>query len=219
MKYLHLTLRQPRETRHPMQNAIADHEAIHRADLLCWNFGTGEDEESLLFYVVGDDVVYEAALADVESVVDYDVTSVDDDTFYVYVDQRTRETDVDFRAAFARRRLVVVPPVVYTDDGETAFTVVGDAEDLRATLDALPNRIDVDVDQVGEYDRRNGALTGSLTARQREAVAVAVDRGYYDVPRTGSVEAVATELGVSSSTASSHLRKAEATVMRRVARR
>lgn len=216
MKYLHLTLRQPQETRHPMQNVIADHDELSRADLLCWNFGTGEDLESLLFYVVGDAAAYETALAGIDSVADYDLTSVDDDTFYVYVDQRTRETDLDFRAAFARRRLVVVPPIVYTGGGETTFTVVGDADDLRATLDDIPDRIAVDIDRVGEYDRRNGTVTGSLTTKQREAVAVAVDLGYYDVPRTASVAAVADELGVSSSTASSHLRKAEAVVMRRV---
>jgi predicted DNA binding protein len=219
VKYLHLTLQQPRETRHPMQNAIADHEAIHRADLLCWNFGTDEGLESLLFYVVGDIVPYEGALAGIESVADYDLTLIDDETFYAYVDQRTRKEDLDFRAAFARRHLVLVPPVVYTSDGETAFTVVGEAEDLRETLDAIPDRIAVDVEQVGEYDRRHGRLTGSLTAKQREALDVAVDCGYYDIPRTASVEMVADELGVSSSTASSHLRKAESTVLRRVATR
>lgn len=73
--------------------------------------------------------------------------------------------------------------------------------------------------------RRIGGLDGAvvdsspaatLTTRQREAVAAAVDAGYYGATREGSVAAVAETLGCSTGTAAEHLRKAEARVMRAV---
>nr|WP_272904722.1 helix-turn-helix domain-containing protein [Halobacterium sp. TGN-42-S1] len=52
-----------------------------------------------------------------------------------------------------------------------------------------------------------------MTDRQRDVVAVAVDLGYYEVPRTATLDDVAAEVGVASSTVSDHLRKAESAVM------
>ncbi|MFC4359375.1 helix-turn-helix domain-containing protein [Halobium salinum] len=216
MKYLHLTLREPPETRHPMQSFLVEHDGMEREDLLIWNFGADEDHEDALFYVVGDIDAYEAAIDDVESVADYDLTPVDDRSFYSYVHQRTRESDLAFREAFARRNLVVVPPVVYAKDGATKFTVVGEGEDLSAVVDAIPDSMAVEVDRVGEYDRRHARVGAALTDHQREVVAAAVDLGYYAVPREATLEELGAALSLSPSTVSDHLRKAEAAVMERL---
>ncbi|MCJ0619826.1 helix-turn-helix domain-containing protein, partial [Haloarcula hispanica] len=71
----------------------------------------------------------------------------------------------------------------------------------------------VDVREVGEYDSRRLDTGAALTDRQFEAVAAAVDCGYYADPREGSVDDVADELGCAPGTAAEHLRKAEAHVM------
>jgi len=47
-----------------------------------------------------------------------------------------------------------------------------------------------------------------LTDAQREALRLALDAGYLDVPRTGSLSAVASELGISEQSASERLRRA-----------
>ncbi|PCR90609.1 helix-turn-helix domain-containing protein [Natrinema ejinorense] len=54
-----------------------------------------------------------------------------------------------------------------------------------------------------------------LTPRQREALAVARRRGYYEWPRRVSAGDLATDLGVSKSTYLEHLRKAEAELLGR----
>jgi predicted DNA binding protein len=216
MRYLRLTLREPPETRHPMQSFLVESDALERAELLTWNLAPDEDHEEALFYVRGDVGAYEAAIGEVESVADCDLTPVDDRSFYSYVHQRTRESDAAFREAFARRSLVVVPPIVYRDDGAAEFTVVGESEDLSQVVEAVPDPISVDVDRVGEYDSRHARVGDGLTDRQREVVAVAVDRGYYAVPREAKLDDLAAALDLSPSTVSDHLRKAEAAVMRRV---
>ena len=217
MKYLTLTLRQPRETRHPMQNFIADSEAVEREELLAWNLLHEEPIEYALFYVEGDLDPYRDAISGVESVASFTLSPVDDRSFYAYVRQVTRDSDRNFRAAFADRHLLVVPPIEYTGEGHMRFTVVGESDDLQALLDDFPEELDVTVEEIGEYDRRHGTVAGSLTDRQFEAASVAAQLGYYEVPKDANLSEVADRLDCAQSTASTLLRTAEAKVMGRVA--
>jgi predicted DNA binding protein len=57
---------------------------------------------------------------------------------------------------------------------------------------------------------------GKLTDRQYQAVETATRLGYYDVPRTVSLLAVANDLGVAEATASELLRRAESNLMGRL---
>ncbi|XVH31286.1 helix-turn-helix domain-containing protein [Haloferacaceae archaeon DSL9] len=54
----------------------------------------------------------------------------------------------------------------------------------------------------------------SLTARQREMLIVAVDRGYYDNPRACSLTDLAAELDVNKSVVSGVLHRAEGTIIK-----
>ena len=216
MKYLTLTVRQPRETRHEMQNFIADSDAVEREELLSWNLLHGEDVEYALFYVEGDVDPYREAIDDVASVADYTLAPIDDESFYAYVRQETREADRRFRAAFARRHLLVVPPIEYTGEGHMRFTVIGESADLQGMVEDLPEGISANVEEIGEYDRRHGTVAGALTDRQFEAASVAGAMGYYEVPKESSLADVAAELECAESTASNLLRKAEARVMSKV---
>jgi len=58
------------------------------------------------------------------------------------------------------------------------------------------------------YGESGGAERDSLTDAQREALGLALDAGYLDVPRTATLSAVADELGVSEQSASERLRRA-----------
>lgn len=213
MNYLTLTLRQPEATRHPMQNFIAGSEAVEREELLAWNLLHEEPIEYALFYVEGDLDPYRDAISGVESVASFTLTPIDDRSFYAYVRQVTRESDRSFRAAFADRHLLVVPPIEYTGEGHMRFTVVGESADLQALLDDFPDAITATVEEIGEYDRRHGTVAGSLTDRQFEAASVAAELGYYEVPKDATLSDVADRLDCAESTASNLLRTAEAKVM------
>ena len=154
-----------------------------------------------------------------ESVRESNLTPNDDESFYSYVVQRTRKAEEAWRQAFTSRNLVVIPPIIYDDAGRMILTVVGDADDLQALLEDLPTEFELTVEEVGDYDRRYATISTSLTDRQLEAIEIAVDLGYYAVPWDASLKAVADELDCAESTASNHLRKAEARVMRRLVRR
>lgn len=217
MKYLNVRLRQPNWMLHPMQQFIREAAVVEYEELQSWNFIAREDDvEYELFYVEAEREPYLDALDAVESVQWYDVEVIDDDSFYVYLCQQTRPEDETWREAFTALNLVVVPPVVYDTDAAFSMTVVGDADDLQAMLDALPTDVEVTVEAVGTYDHRYASVVGDLTAHQREALEVGVEVGYFEVPREGSVSVVADELGCSESTAATHLQKAQSRIVRRL---
>jgi predicted DNA binding protein len=217
VKYLDVRLRQPEWMMHPMQRFARNSDVVQYEELQAWNvLGSEFGVEHELFYVEAEREPYEEKLRTVDSIRWYDLTPIDEDAFYVFVCQETRTEDATWREAFAAQDLLVVPPVIYDDNGEFRITVVGESEDIQTMLDGLPDEIEVTVETIGEYDRRHTPVAGGLTDRQLEAISTAVDIGFYEVPRTASVEDVASELDCAASTAATLLRKAEASVIERV---
>lgn len=210
MNHLRVRLGFPRRTRHPMHNFLVDHPEMVREELWSWSF-VGE-VPTTLFRVEGDLAAYRERIADVDSIREFDLTPETPSSFYAFVHAAPTADEWEWMLAFGHATILVVPPIEYTTDGEAVFEVLGDPEDLRGLLAELPERVDATVERAGEFDR-HPSRAATLTARQREVVATAVDLGYYEVPRTATLADVAAELDVASSTVSDHLRKAEATVM------
>jgi predicted DNA binding protein len=191
-----------------MQAFIAGCDAVERTLLLSWS-GERDGIETLLFRVEGDREPYLAALCTTDSVLDYEISSAGND-FYVYVHSEVRETDLRVRTAFRKTNVLPIPPVEFGSDGGMHFAIVGAPNDLRTVLDGLPAEVRIEIDAVSASAGSLAIVEGVLTDRQRETLRIAVDIGYYEVPRTASIEDVAERLGCASSTASVHLRKGEA---------
>jgi predicted DNA binding protein len=196
-----------------MHQLLAEQDSIRRACLRHWNFSNPEYVTTLL-HVVGDGEdgreEYLAALDAAESIREYDVTPVDDRSFYVYVRESARGFASRLRALLVDTELLVVPPVEYGADGEMRLEVAGEQDALRELVADLPDRLSVSVDRLGEYDASRESQATALTDRQQEVLDVARERGYYEIPRRASVRELADELGCSKSTVADHLRKVEA---------
>jgi predicted DNA binding protein len=210
MRYLRVRLAFSKQVRHPMHEFLVAHPGMEREELWTWRF-LG-DLPAMLFRVVGSIDAYSDRIAEVETISEYTLTPVAEDSFYAFVRATPTSEEWDWILAFAQESIVVIPPVVYTDTGAAVFEVLGDPDDLRALLDGLPASVETTVERLGEYDRRRAPET-VLTDRQREVVVTATELGYYDVPRDATVADVAAELDITDSTVSAHLRKAEAAVM------
>ncbi|GAB3684989.1 hypothetical protein GCM10028857_14730 [Salinarchaeum chitinilyticum] len=97
---------------------------------------------------------------------------------------------------------------------------VPDRAALRDLVDAVREReATVHLEQVLPLEASDGRRelrvdAGAITAKQREAIAVAVDRGYYERPRATDLDAIADALGISRSAASERLNAAETTLIR-----
>ena len=207
MKYVSLTLREPPARRNDMHTFIVETPGYEETALLAWN-DARPDLDVFLFRVVGPLEPYWEAIRRPEFVRAFDLTPIDDERFYAYVENEPRDVDVQFQSAFADNRVLTVPPVVFDADGSARMRVVGRSEQLETVVADVPDDIEVTIEEIGEFDVPWQAAA-SVTDRQREALQAAFDCGYYDVPSDGSVDAVADRLDVAPSTASTHLRKAE----------
>lgn len=213
MKTVRLTLQHTAETVHPMHRFVADNDDFDSYRMVHGNFA--DDENAFIFHVVGDADQYETALAEFGGVTSYDLTRTSERSFSVYVRDVPDDVGSQLIDTFSQGSLVPLPPLEYRSDWSVRFSVVGESADLQQALAQVPDGIDPIVEGVGEYDG-NDALVGSLTARQQEALRVARESGYYDVPRSEGVDDVAAKLDCAPGTAAEHLRKAEATVMRKL---
>ncbi|WP_253738232.1 helix-turn-helix domain-containing protein [Halohasta salina] len=194
-----------------MQQFIDESDAVDR-DVLVHGNTIGE-LDTFLFYVVGDREPYAAALEATDMVTDFEITAIDDRSFYCFLTQQRNAVDEAMFDSFNRTGVIIVPPIEFLPDGVANLTVVGDGSSLQETLDEIPEAVTVTIQQVGDYDWRQALFDPELTDRQREAVTAAVEAGYYAVPRESDIEAIAATLDCAASTAAEHLRKAEQAVM------
>lgn len=211
MKSVRLRLDHDADTIHPMHRFVAGHDAVHRYRLVHWNF-SGDEYTVLVFSAEGDREAYRSALTALEDPPPFDIAPADGRSFYVHVRDRPDETGRALIETFSRGSLVPVSPVEYREDWSVRFTLVGDAEDLQRALADVPEGVESTVRSVEEY-RGAAAATVDLTERQREALRVARDLGYFAVPREAGIEDVADELGCAPGTAAEHVRKAEEAVV------
>jgi hypothetical protein len=216
VKYVGLSLSLPPEARNPMHQFVVDHEGYEASYLLRGN-NIDDTVHTLLFYVDGHPIApYREALEATENVLGYAISTCPDESFYLYVRDRLSETGRGIVDAVTTAGLVSVSPVAFNADGTMDLTLVGPGETVQRAVEAVPDGIGVDVREVGEYASHRFEPSAALTDRQFEAVAAAVDCGYYEEPREGSTTDVAEALDCSPGTAAEHLRKAEQRVMGRL---
>ncbi|SEG68391.1 helix-turn-helix domain-containing protein [Halobellus limi] len=217
MRSVQLRLDLPSPYVHPMHAFVAETSGFRATRLRHWNPAVGQ-RNTLVFFVDGDDPdAYAAALAEQESILEYEVATEESRRgFHLVVTEDQRSADARLTAAFLNTGVVVVPPIVYRDDRCIDLSIVGAPDEVETAIDGLPSDVGVTVRRIRSYDGRFTDPTAALTPRQREALRVAVRCGYYNETRETTVDTIAAELGCSAGTAAEHLRKAEATVLRRV---
>lgn len=112
--------------------------------------------------------------------------------------------------------LVIDTPIDCVRDGGIRVRVLGDQSTIATALECLPTAVTTELLGTGRYRPKGRHVTAHLTPRQRDILAVAIDQGYYEVPRATTHEALASELSLSAGTVGEHLRKIESTVLNEV---
>jgi hypothetical protein len=207
MKRVTMTVTYTAETAQETHRHLMGDTPVTRCDLLVW--GPMLDVTSLSWFDAGPHAVREL-LDDVETVENADLVPGDGGT-YAFVDRDGYEFDADVLSLVSDAQVVFVPPLTFSESGELQFEAVGEHARISGFYRDLTALVDVRIDRVHSFSRRQ--TTASVTERQHRALEAAVSAGYYDVPRTGSVEDVAAALDCATSTAGELLRRAEAAVV------
>ncbi|MFB6156790.1 MAG: helix-turn-helix domain-containing protein [Haloferacaceae archaeon] len=119
------------------------------------------------------------------------------------------------RSAFGDRGFLHHGPTRH-EDGRERRTLLArtDRQTVRRALDDIATAHDADLELTRLAATPAGERYGDrLSPRQREALALARDRGYYAYPRRADAGDLADELGVAKTTFLEHLRKAESKVL------
>lgn len=194
---------------HPGHAALVEDPDVHRVAVEHLNRladGTGV----ALFRLRGDEERAAQIFAETEDVLSFDVTSVDGG-MYVYLHFEASGLTDDLLQMTQEYELVIDTPLEAADNGGVRVTLIGEEEQFREAVEGAPEGIRLELEQITDY--RPDAEDPLLTDRQREILAVAVDQGYYDVPRRASRDDLAETLDLSGSTVSEHLRKIETKVL------
>ena len=210
MRYVHVEFEFPPAVRHPMHDFLDGGDG-RRSELVTWR-RLPDGTLATLFRVAAPREPYLERLREVDAIERFE-TAPGEAPFYLKAYERLGGPTETFLDAFVDTEFLSVPPVAFRPAGRLSFGVIGPPDQLRDALDAVPDPIAVEVDRIGSYGGGRRPAGVRLTERQREALRAAHRVGYYEVPRSGSVDDVAAAIGCSSSTAGAHLRKAEAALV------
>lgn len=198
---LRVTVTPTRGWLHPLDRALRSAsgvglEAFHGVRQL------SDDTVITLAEVTGPLAAVEAVCDDTGEVVSHTVTPLGDGWLvFAWVEP----TPVVERMLALRRdvEMVAEPPFEWTESGGLRLDVVAPAGQVRAAADRLREDVDVSVTRVGS------ATGDRLPTTHRGIVEEAIDVGYYDEPRTASLDDVAAAAETSRPAAERRLREAE----------
>lgn len=216
MKHLQITAHVDSEQAPAFFNQLANSPDIEEARVLDLTT-TVEGVDNLLFAIDGDPTSFADKATDTPGIESVELSSPTPEQTFALVVMRPLETplfDAIHRAS-THAGLVVRTPIIYRD-GNMYATAVGDSETLQVALEDVPNAMDIQVDEIGRFRGKFDEPGTTLSDGQRKALSVALDMGYYEQPRGATHEDVAEELGCAPPTASNHLQKAEAKLIRTV---
>ena len=180
-------------------------------------FQSSTGETKLLFWVFGDDLgSVDAALDDDETVRAFTLLEDPDDRrLYSGTLSEYGEEHLTYPTA-AEYDIAYLDITVTTDTKIRARIPTREA--LFAYRDACRKReIPFRIERIFRESDRSGDRYG-ITDRQREALLVALEAGYFDVPRNTTLSDVAAKLDISDQALSARLRRGQANLLRNTLR-
>ncbi|AQL44538.1 hypothetical protein BV210_10820 [Halorientalis sp. IM1011] len=162
----------------------------------------------------GDETAAEALLADNDDVIDWElIPSNDENGYYAYIHFTGREPAVGLLKLLDEYRLVLELPLRFTSEGYLRVTVIGTDDNIQQALRNVPDTIDAQATQMGEYNPDDERAIAGLTERQREVLEAAVEMGYYEVPRQATYEEIADVCDCTVGTVGEHLNRIESQII------
>jgi predicted DNA binding protein len=182
-----------------------ERDVVHQVNLL--NDGT----IVMLYALRGNIEEAVQELQGCDSVIAVDGSGEGEGLIYLHIEPD--ETSLQLMEIIQDNEVVLQTPLECTRGGGLRVTIVGDDATIQRAVDDVPDGVTVSLEGIGDYHPEADKLYGTLTARQREVLETAVEKGYYEVPRRATHEDIAKEVGLSAGTVGEHLRKVEGRVL------
>lgn len=211
MRYATVTLTWTDVSVHPVDDIFASSDAVTVAAIR-YVSPIHEGRYAELVELTGDLDAARTLLDGAGDALEYDVTGKDG-RGVAYVQCRSVGLVEDLLTVLHEHDVVLDWPLHYVDTATErglTLTVIGTSRAIQRAAAALPDDVHLDLERMGEYEPAADRLASVLTDRQRELFDLAVEEGYYEVPRETTHRDLAAELDLSPGTVSEHLQRVEA---------
>ncbi|ODR83095.1 transcriptional regulator [Haladaptatus sp. W1] len=160
----------------------------------------------------------EAVLERIERLVGVQELLVEGDERVAMTEACLKEHEADTVESFlARHNCLLVPPLRYVAGEKWCRILALDSANLTALYRDLVTTFPVTIESKREIRAVSGdrplltpeTALPDLSSRQQEALVLAVEMGYYRIPRETTTSEIAAEMGVERRTMEEHLRRAE----------
>jgi hypothetical protein len=211
MRYVEGLLTPDRGWFHPIERRIqqapgVENERVLQMELL------EDGTVTTMYELSGDREVVEFAAEHMPELITYQISPMED---RIITFAHVEPNDMLQELLEIPHKYKIVPdfPIEFVGNGSIRLTIVGDEEEIRKSMDAVPEGITVELEKLGDYAPESERLLTRLTDRQREIAEIAVAMGYYDTPRKVTYDDIADEVDVAPGTVGEILRKVESRLL------
>ena len=183
---------------------------LQKVPIVNWN--VAEPPVEFLLRIWDDYEQLKTVLKSGENVRDFALFPESDDEAYCFLAAESTTVGRALFENFTRDDLLTIPPIECHSDGSSTYSLIRTESAIQSAVEGLPEGVDVKIRSVGTSRVAADSTLGSLSPRQREAVRIATEIGYYSVPQRANTEDIARELECTHATASEYLRRAESRV-------
>lgn len=190
---------------------MTDSDYVSLALMVDWNIGDTE-QPTLLFAIEGNPNRIESELDAQSHLTEYELIPIDPARFYLRVRPKPTPLTRGLFQMYMDGDLVIIHPVIY-QGGSAQVSLLGEPADLQKAVDSFSSGLNVTVEQVSDFLPRTDTIISRLSPRQREALDIAFELGYYQYPRQATHADIGDRIGCAPNTVSVHLQKAESKVL------
>jgi hypothetical protein len=197
---------------HPATEALESCPSVSRDTILHLNL-LSDGTAVALNHHRGNPEALREILADCTDVLRHDVTA-GETGIDSYVHFRPNKTTAALLWVTNEFELIVETPIRPADEsGAIRVGVIGPDDVVQHAIDYVPDTVRLELERLSDYEAGAKDQMRKLTDRQREILAIAIEVGYYDVPRQATHQTIADTLDLSTTTVGEHLRKIEANLL------
>ncbi|MFB6143517.1 MAG: helix-turn-helix domain-containing protein [Halorientalis sp.] len=211
MRYVEGLLTPDRGWFHPIERRIQEAPGIQNERILQMEL-LADGTVTTMYEMSGDREVIEFAAEHIPELITYQISSTED-RILTFGHLESNEMLTGLLELPHQYQIVPDFPIEFVGDGSIRLTIVGDEEQIRQAMGAVPDGISVELEKLGDYAPETERLLTRLTDRQREVAEIAVEMGYYDTPRQVTYDDIADEVDVAPGTVGEILRKVESRLL------
>jgi len=211
MRYVETRLVPEDRPIHPFVEVIATHPDAHGGHIHQLQ-QVDENSMVLLIEAFGDLERYRELAAACDTVLDCTLSG--EQQAYAHIHLELTELSRAVLDIHRPDQMTFKFPIYFDAEGALVVTLIGDDASFGDTIDHIPEDITVEVNEMGEYAPSAEDVYARLTDRQQEILDVALQTGYYNLPRETTQADIADRVDIAPATVGEHLQKIESKVFR-----